>query len=227
MFKKIEDDVQRRQDFELSLVSSTADKVKIKIGPRFRPHIIEGVTIGASLDGITQDGGGLLSFYAPESVAGAGMQPLFDFLKARGRLAEFSKYFPISPRATDLGPSAVTQDGVNGGIFEVSKAQKTIFWMKIVVGFQTYDPTKLDTEWSRIEFGPTVPANGSAKYKDGQLSYSTYLPFLEVTPSNFSLNAVRYDCGKLRYYSDANYTEATGTRRDNIFNFGRVSSFYD
>lgn len=227
MFKKVEDNFQRRQDFELSLVSSDINKAKIRIGPRFRQHIISNVTFGASLDGPTVVGGGLLSFYSPESVESPGMQPLFDFLKNRGRLAEFSKYFPINPPATDSNPFTVTQNGVNGGIFEVSKKVKTIFWMKIVSGFLSYDPAKLDTEWSRIEFGTAVPVNGAARYVNGRLNYATYLPFLEVTPSDFSLNAVRYDCGKLRYYSDANYDSSTGTRRDNIFNFGRVSSYFD
>ncbi len=228
MFQKIKDPIQRRQNFELSLVSSTVDKVKIRIGPRFRPQFINNVTLGASLDGVSSLTG-LLGFYTPESLlSSAGVTPLFNFLKNRNRLSEFSKYFPIS-LGPDITISSQTINAVTGGVFEIEKNKKTIFWMKIIVGegASYFDTSKLDTEWSRIEFGPVVPGNGAAKYVNGRLNYATYLPFLEVTPSNFSLNPVRYDCGKLRYYSDANYDSSTGTRRDNIFNFGKVSSYFD
>ena len=154
------------------------------------------------------------------------MTPLYNFLKSKNRLSEISKYFPLT-LATGETPTQRISKGVNGGTFEVPQGIKTFFWMKIVVGiYNTYNVNKLDTDWPRIEFGTSVPRNGAAKYSDGRLSYNTYLPFLEVTPSKTSLNLVRYDCGQIRYYSDANYDESTGVRRYNIFNFGRVSEFF-
>jgi len=226
MFKKRPDEIEKTQDFGVSLVDSTANSVRIRIGPRFRPQIVAGFNFGASLDGSDVQGGGLPSFYCPESVESAGATILYNFLKDRGRLTEFSKYYPLAVTADETLNQRILR-GVNGGTFEVQKGIRTFFWMKLVTGvYNSFNTSKLETDWPRIEFGQNIPKNGTAKYTNGVLSYNTYLPFMEVTPSQFSLNLVRYDCGQVRYYSDANYDESTGTRRDNIFNFGKVSEFF-
>lgn len=227
VFKSDPTYIQPVRDFRVSVRGATNSKYEINVGPRYRPQLISDFNNHSSSSLL---GNSFLDFYSPEATEYALF--LYSFLASKKRKSEISQYFPLTAFETDTkaGDLYLTPDDASGGRFLVEKKVKTLFWMKIPVGYgrgNTSSFDKLSTEWCRIEQGTTIPKNIGLRYDaTGNLTYTLHFPIFSIEPINGQMNIEYFDCGSIRYFSDNYSVEQNGVDKDLPFYYDKVSGFY-
>ncbi len=223
MFGQIAVKEKKVRDLSAKLFADNGGTVSILISPRMK--VWEGIaTNGTSLNvPLGPPPINYFSFYTHQTAILSASWFTWVKQNARSKLAEISRYFPVfleKDETVDVQKAA-------GGVFTVPKKTKTYFWMKIVSKPDVLSNfSRLETHWSRIEYGPVPPSATGGKYdQSGNLSYNTFITFLSVSPDENGLNAQYFDIGELRHFSPDYYSIQNGNRRDLMFDYGKISPF--
>ncbi len=227
--KKVTDKIFPR-DFSVSYVGKEGSYVSVRVGPRYQQW--EGPLVSADENGFhymnTQSYKSTIDF--SEFYTHTSSEFAWSFaqaLKQQGKnLSELSRYLPVTEPDKTLAEvnEFIFVSEALGGTFRVPVGVKTYFWIK-VPSRPSADFTKLETEWVRMEYGPSIPTNPGTRFDDlGNASYNTFIPIFSVTPDAEGLNEEEYELGELRYYNPLYYVVQNGKRRDVVFPYGKITT---